>query len=351
MSEKKNNTLHDLQQTKGLFTFRGVVTGTDKDNFYKDTTTKSGKPFRSINFGIEYDKDKKDFISLNGMERDSVWFSKKDTVDGKTKVTTEKVAWADRFSFKKEGFGLIGVNLGLEKITDAEGKTINKREALVEFDACDRIKNCLEDGQSVFVKGSIEYSTYDNKHYTKFIPQQISLCSKDIDFEDEKFEPNHQFTQPIILMGVEKDKECKDKDRFVVSAKVVGYSSIEDVEFVTYHSKLAKNLKGLKPYTAITVYGDIDVNASVEEVEAEEDDGWGAPNKMDKISAPFVRELVITGADQNSIDTELYSEESVESAIAKLANKDNANKQYGSDSDDDWGSVGGKSTDEDDEWE
>lgn len=349
MSEKKNNTLHDLQQTKGLFTFRGVVTGTDKDNFYKDTTTKSGKPFRSINFGIEYDKDKKDFISLNGMERDSVWFSKKDTVDGKTKVTTEKVAWADRFSFKKEGFGLIGVNLGLEKITDAEGKTINKREALVEFDACDRIKNCLEDGQSVFVKGSIEYSTYDNKHYTKFIPQQISLCSKDIDFEDEKFEPNHQFTQQIVYMGVDKDKECKDKDRFVISAKIVNYSSIEDVEFVTYNSKLANTLrKNLKPYNAITVFGDIDVSATVEEVETE-DDGWGAPNKMDKISSPFVRELVITGADKDSIDTELYSEESIESAIAKLANKDNANKQFGNDSD--WGSVdSSNANDEDDEW-
>lgn len=347
MAEKKNNAPHDLQQTKGQFQFRGIVTGTDKDNFYVNKNTQTGKPFRAISFGVEYDKDKKDYISLNGMERDNVFFSKRETVDGKTKTTVEKVAWKDRFNFKKEGFGLIGINLGLEKTTDTNGKEVNKKVTLVEFDACDHIKNCLEDGQSVFVKGNIDYSTYDNKHYTKFVPQQISLCSKDIDFEDEKFEPNHQFTQQIVYMGINKDKECKDKDRFIISAKIVGYSSIEDVEFVTYHTKLAKNLKGLKPYTAITVFGDIDVSASVETVE---DDSWGESNKMERVNSPFVREMVITGADKDSIDDTLYSESSVESAIAKLANKDKANKEFGNDSDD-WGTVGNNSSDDDDdEW-
>ena len=345
MANKKNNAPHDLQQTKGLFTFRGIVTGTDKDSFYKETTTKSGKPFRAVSFGVEFDKDKKDFISLNGMEKDNVFFSKRETVDGKTKVTTEKVAWKDRFTFKKEGFGIIGVGLGLEKTTDSNGKEVNKKVTLVEFDACDRINQCLEDGQSVFVKGNIEYSTYDNKHYTKFVPQQISLCSKDIDFEDEKFEANHQFTQPIVFIGI-----SKDKDRFVVSAKVISYSSIEDIELVTYNSKLANNLKKLKPYTAITVWGDIDTVINTEEVE-DEDDGWGESNKMTKVNSPFTREMVITGADPESIDTEIYSEESVESAIAKLANKNKADKEFGSNSDDDWGSVGSSSDDdEDDEW-
>lgn len=347
MAEKKNNAPHDLQQTKGQFQFRGMVTGTDKDNFYKETNTKAGKPFRSVSFGVEYDKDKKDYISLNGMERDNVFFSKRETVDGKTKVTTEKVAWKDRFNFKKEGFGLIGVGLGLEKTTDSNGKEVNKKVTLVEFDACDHIKNYLEDGQSVFVKGNIDYSTYDNKHYTKFVPQQISLCTKDIDFEDEKFEPNHQFTQQIVFMGINKDKESKDKDRFIISAKIIGYSTIEDVEFVTYHTKLAKNLKGLKPYTAITVFGDIDVNASVETVE---DDSWGESNKMERVNSPFVREMVVTGADKDSIDDTLYSESSVESAIAKLNAKNQTNKEFGNDSDD-WGSVGSGSDDnDDDEW-
>lgn len=351
MAEKKAAP-HDLQQTRGSFTFRGIVSGKDKDSFYKETKTKSNKPFRSVNFSVEYDKDKRDFISLNGMERDTVVFSKKETDDGgKSKTITEKVLWKNRFDFNKEGFNLLGVGLGLEKTTDSNGKEVNKKVTLVEFDACDHIKNHLEDGQSVFVKGNIDYSTFDNKHYTKFVPQQISLCSKDIDFEDEKFEANHFFTQQIVFMGLTKDKEYKNGDRFIISAKTIGYSSIEDVELVTYNSKLAKTLKNnVKPYNAITVFGNIDVVTSVEEV-IEEDDGWGESNPMERNNAPFSRELVVTGADKDSLDTELYSEESVEGAIAKLATKDKTNKEYGGDSNDEWGSVDSSSgSDDDDEW-
>ena len=349
MAEKKN-TPHDLQLTKGVFTFRGIVTGTDKDSFYKETKTKTTeKPFRAVSFGVEYDKNKRDFISLNGMEKETVFFSKSETVNGKRKTDLEKVKWADRNTFKKEGFSLIGVNLGLEKTKEGD-KEVNKKETLVEFDACKRIGESLKDGQSVFVKGSIDYSSYDGKHYTKFVPQQISLCSKDVDFEGENFEPNNFFTQTIVIMGVKKDENCKDKARFIVSGKVIGYSSIEDVEFVTYNERLAKNLRGLKPYTAITVFGDISVSTSVDEVE-EEDDGWGESNKMERNNAPFTREMIITGADKDSIDTELYSEEAVESAIAKLAANNKTNKEFGGKSDDDWGSVdksGGN--DEDDDW-
>ncbi len=37
MAEKKNTGL-GLQETKGSFQLRGTVTGTEKDNFYKELT-------------------------------------------------------------------------------------------------------------------------------------------------------------------------------------------------------------------------------------------------------------------------------------------------------------------------
>ena len=349
MAEKKSAP-HDLQQTKGQFQFRGIVTGTTKEGFYKEIETKSKKPMRMINFGVEYDKDKKGYISLNGMERDNVYFSKRIEKDGRTTTDMKTIPWKDRFNFSEEGYSLLGVNLGVEKTVDDKGKEVNKKEKLVEFDACNEIASHLTDGQSVFIKGNIEYSTYKDKHQTKFVPNQVSLCSSDIDFESEDFETINNFTQSIVFMGITKDKECKDRDKFIVSAKIIGYGSIEDFEFVTYHTKLASNLKKLKPYTAITVYGDIETVTSVEEVE-EEDDGWGDTNKMERINKPFVQELVIKGADKDSIDTELYSEESVEGAIAKLNAKNKATKEFDS-KDDDWGSVGdNKMTDDDDEWD
>lgn len=345
-NEKKKSTPHDLQQTNGTFILCGVVSGTEKENFYRETKTKTDKPFRSVTFGVEFDKDKREYVSLSGMQREQVVFSKRETTNGQTKTVTEKVNWKDRFTFKKEGYSLLGVHLGLTKTKDSNGKETNEKKIAVEFDACNEIGTHLKDGSSVFVRGKTEFSTYQDKHYTKFVPQQISLCSKDIDFDDEKFEPNARFTQTIIFMGIEKSADTEGK--FIISGKVVGYNSIEDVELVTYNSKLAKTLKkALKPYNAIEVFGNISVTSSVEEVE--EDDEWGESNKMERNNSPFIRELVVTGANKDSIDKTLYSEESVESAIAKLNAKANAENEF--DSNDDWGSVDtSSSSDDDDEW-
>lgn len=345
-NEKKKSAPHDLQQTNGSFILCGIVSGTEKDNFYRESNTGNGKPYRSVIFGVEFDKDKREYVSLMGMPRDQVCFTKRETLNGQLKTITEKVDWKDRFAFKKEGYSLLGVHLGLTKTTDSSGKAINEKKIAVEYDACNEIGTHLKDDSSVFVRGKIEFSTYQGKHYTKFVPQQISLCSKDIDFENEDFKPNARFTQTIIFMGIEKSAYTDGK--YIISGKVVGYNNIEDVEFVTYNNKLAKTLKkALSPYNAIEVYGNISVTSSVEEVE--EDDEWGEPNQMERNNSPFVRELVVTGANKESVDKTLYSEESVESAIAKLHAKVNAEKEF--DSDDDWGSVDTSSgSDDDDEW-
>ena len=58
MPEKKKTRLIDLVQTRGSFSVSGLVTGTVKDSFYEDKLTQSTKkPFRSVNFGVNIDKD------------------------------------------------------------------------------------------------------------------------------------------------------------------------------------------------------------------------------------------------------------------------------------------------------
>ncbi len=345
MAEKKNTGL-GLQETKGSFQLRGVVTGTEKDNFYKEITTKSNKPMRMVNFGVNIDKNKAVYIGLNGMEKDAVFFSKSEGKGKDKKNVTERVAWKDRLSFKKDGFKPIGVNLGIVKVTDASGNEVNDKQTKFEYDACKYIADNLVDDVSVFVKGKLEFSTYNNAHQTRYTPNQISLC-KPIDFDEENFSPLGNFEQVIVFMGITKN----DNGTFTVSAKIITYNAIEDAEFVVENTKLAKNLKGLKPYTAIKVFGDIRVEHDVEEVD-EEDDGWGTPNPMERVNNPTVRPLVITGADKDSIDTDTYSEEEIEAAIAKVKSDKNASKDYGDTSDDGWGSADIKSSndDEDEEW-
>jgi hypothetical protein len=315
-------TKHGLQETTGLYQIRGIVNGADKEKFYTDKKTKTQKDMRMINFGIEIEPNKSVYLNLNGMVKDEVYFSAKDN-EGKT--VTEKVKWDKRKTYNKEGYSLIGIRLGLEK--DNEGK--NVQTTLTEFDACEKIGATLKDGMSVFSKGKIEFSSFENKdgkkRSVKFIPQQISLCSKDINFTDEEFEAKADFSQQIIFMGIEK----KD-DVFVVKAKIVTYSSIEDAEFIIKDKGLANTFRQkLKEYNAIQVHGHIEVTENVEEVT--DDDTWGEDDPTQRINTPTRRDLVITGAKGNTLDTTTYTKENIEEATKKLEQSQNAQEDWGSD--------------------
>lgn len=347
-TKKKNNGL-GLQETKGNFQLKGIITGTEKENFYKELTTKTNKPMRIINFGVEIDKNKTVYVNLNGMERDNVFFSKQEGEGSSKKTVTEKVKWSDRFNFKKEGFKPIGVNLGLEKITDKTGKEVNNKKVLFEYDACKYIGENAKDGMSVFIKGKNEFSTYEDKHQTKFVPNQISLC-KAVDFEADDFKTVGNFEQTIIFMGVKKNEDSN----FTVEAKIVTYNSVEDTEFIIDKNdvKLAKTLKTLNPYTAVKVFGNIVIEHDTDIIEDEDDDdGWGSSNPMERLNNPTKRTLVIIGADKDSVDTETYSEKIIDNAIAKQNASKKADEDFGTD-DNAWGSISYKDiTDDDDEWE
>jgi hypothetical protein len=338
---EKNKGL-GITETKGQFQFKGVVFGTEKDNFYKETMTKTQKPWRIVNFGLKTDKEASAFINLSGGEKDKVFFSKQEKDGDKKKTVVEDVAWKDRFYFNKEGFRLIGVNVGVTKTHDAKGNEINDKKTLSEYDACKEIGENLKDDNSVFIKGKIDYSHFTTndgniKRSVKFIPSQVSLC-KDIDFDAEDFEPTSDFTQVIIFQEIKQDG-----DRFVVSAKVVTYNNIEDAEFYVTSKELATAFKkNLKPYHAIKVWGKVHAQKDTSKVQTT--DVWGESNDMDKINAPTKFELIITGADPSSIEKEIYTEKTVSEAIAKINADKKANEDFGSS---DWGKSSTDSEEED----
>lgn len=344
--------LFDLPETKGAFQLKGIVSGTKKDGFLKEIKTKSNKDMRMINFGVEYAEGSTLYVNMQGMEQDNVYFSKRAENKG-DKPDVAKVPWADRFSYNREGYKLIGKNIGAKKKLDKDGKEVNDKKTLTEFDACKEIADNLKDGNSVFIRGRLDYSsmTDDNgnkKHFTKLVPDQVSLCG-DVDFADEKFTQQNDFNQVIIFMGVEKetDDNGADTGRFLVQAKIVTYSTIEDVEFVIEDSKLANMFrKNLKAYNAIKVSGHMVTTTQTETVSDE--DSWGEEDSLEKVSAPTKREFIITGAKPSSIDKELYTKENVEEAIGKINKSNKAENDFGSDSKNDWGET--SDDDEEEAW-
>lgn len=353
------NRLFDLPETRGSFQVKGKINGVEKEKFYTSKKTKTNKDFRAVNFGCAYNDHKTVYMSLNGMPQNDVYFSKRNQDTGKTE--TKKVAWANRNKFNEEGWRLIGVNLGLTKTTDSEGKEVNDKKTLTSFDSCEYIKENMKDDMSTFIRGNIEFSSYqDNegniRRSVKYVPNQISLC-KEVDFEeyDEDNKPVHDFTQTIVFMGIEQEKENdKATGRFVVSAKIVTYSDIVDTEFIITDSKLAGLFKkNLKAYNSISVHGRIEVSHKIEEISS--DDGWGESNSMESVAAPTKTEMIITGASPATIEREIYTEKNVSEAIAKIRNARNAEKNFGSKpnldvsvDDDDWGTD--DSDDEDNPW-
>ena len=346
--------LFELPETKGVYQLKGLVTGTEKDTFYKESKTKTNKDMRKVNFGVTVEESKTMYVTLQGMPKDNVNFSKHVKKGENGEIVS--VPWAQRHTFNREGFSILGLNVGLSKTVDAKGNQVNDKKKLVEFDACNEINNNLKgkDGTSVFVKGKLEYSCFKTdqgelKKSTKLVPNQISLCG-DVNFSDEKFVPVHDFTQTIVFMGIDQEKvDDKSTGRFIVEAKIITYQTIEDAEFVITDSKLAQLFKkNLKPYTAIEVSGKLDATT---ETEAVSDDCWGEENAMTKINAPTKRGLIITGAKPTSIDVNTYKKELVEAAIVKINNANKANDDFGGKADDGWGSSTDlSSSDEDEAW-
>lgn len=351
---KKKGRLFDLPETKGGFQLKGIVSGMEKDTAYREIRTRSNRNMRVVNFGVSYDNNATLYPTLQGIEQDKVYFSKRADKPGE-KSETVPVAWAERFTYDRDGFRLIGKNIGVKKKVDSEGKLVNDKKILTDFDACKEIHDNLKDGASVFIRGNIDYSSFvDNsgnkRTSTKLVPNQVSLC-QDVNFSDESYEKQNDFNQIIIFMGVEPERDLSEKatGRFVVLAKVVTYSNIEDVEFIITDEKLARQFKkALKPYNSIKVSGHMTATQIVDVVEDEDD--WGESDAMERVVSPVRREFIITGAKGTTIDRDTYSEENVSEAIAKIANANKAEELFGKDDDSEWGDVSSLEDDDDEPW-
>lgn len=330
MAERKIN----LPETKGQFKLRGIVTGMQRENAFKDIETKSKKKMHILNFGVETSPNTQIYTSIQGMEQDQAFFYKRPEKKGE-KGHVKKVAWNERNKDQGEGYQLIGISLGLEKGED--GKNITS--TFVDFDAALKAYEELEDGMSVFVRGDLEYSSFKNNkdekvRNKKFNARNVYL-SQSVDFESEDFKETADFKQKIIYTGIQKDE--KEDDKFIIEAKIVNYNSIEDAEFIVRNKSLANTFRSkLKPYTAIEIWGNIVNQVETEEVESSTA-VWGEEDKFQSANKSYVRELVITGADPETIDTETYSQANVDEAIEKL----NATGQVSND----WGKSEDKNED------
>lgn len=312
MASKK----HGLPQTKGFFKLRGIATGVDRENAFKHNDYDNGGARNSFSFGVQTAEHSTIYVNVEGYKNDKVYLFKRSEVKGQ-KGEQKIVEWSKRYDFVEEGFNPIGVSVGLERGEDGKNITSN----LLDYDAARNVRDNLKDDTSVFVRGDIDFSSFktdsgDIRRNKKFIVKNVYL-SKDVDFESEDFTETADFKQKIVFMGINKSDESGET-KFLVEAKIITYSSIEDAEFIIYNTSLANQFKkNLKPYQALDIWGTIANKVDVEDVE-EETSVWGEEDSFKKAAKSYIRELVIVGADPATIDKETYTEEIIEEAIKKM---------------------------------
>ena len=336
--------LHELKQTPNVFQARGKVTGVKKKNFFTNGVTTNGTEYQAVEFGVQIDTNKTVYVTLNAFVRDAVYYSKRG--EKGTKSIVKSVPWVNRKQCPGDGFQLIGVNISTGR--DADGNNVN--EKMTEYDAVSWLRDNLNDGDDVFIRGKLEFSSYTNKkgeksRRTRLVPTQISYCKRPVDFTEEGFTPMCEFENTLVFSAIEQetDDELKPTGRYILSGYSIGYNTVEDVSFIidADHGKLAKNLrKAMKPGYSINTFGK--VNVVIDVSTEEEDDGWGEASPLERINSPVRREYIVYKADPSTIDKDTYSEEDIAKAIKNINDAKTVKANFGesnSESDDsDWGS-------------
>lgn len=157
-----------------------------------------------------------------GAERDNIIYVHGKKEDEKGNMVDDfknqyTIDWEDRFdeSILSEIGDLSFFTVGIEK--DLKGKTFVKK-FLSEYDAIAYIKEHLEDGMVVNIKGNTEYSVYDESVQKKRKINSIFLSKID---NPEKYIA--KFEQTILVDKDSLKKLDKDKNVFPIEAYVPEY--------------------------------------------------------------------------------------------------------------------------------
>ena len=337
--------MHNMKQTPSSFQLRGIVTGTKSQRFYKSGTSKNGGSWNSLEWGIKIADNKTVYVAMRGFPREEVFYYKKG--ENGAKGTTQRVAWKDRKKAPGKDFKLIGVNVSTGK--NEEGKNVN--EVFTEFDAIEWLHDNLSDGDSVFIKGNIQFSSYTDRNgqvrkKIELVPTQISYTQNPVNFDAEDYVEMAEFENTLVFSSIdqEEDENGKATGKYILSGWSIGFNSVENVSFVIDedHKKLATNIKkAMREGYSIKTFGRIEVIVDSTTVD-EDDAGWGESSPLERLNAPVRREYVVYRADPGSISKDDYSTDDIAAAIRKINAAKSAAENFGEkinanvDVDDDW---------------
>ncbi len=224
-----------LKKGQAMFQLIGEAKITDFTYKIDETSTKSDWIWNQLNLGVDCGSGNvvyADLMGGYGAERENILYvhGKKENDNGRMVDDFSNqftIAWEDRFD--EDILETIGeqcfITIGLEK--DKKEKTFAKK-FLSAYDAIEYVKEHLENGTVINVKGGLKYSTYNDSVQVKKEITSIFLSKVD---DSSKYKAT--FTQTVLLDKDSIGKLDKEKAIYPISVKVVDYIK-------EYNGKLVK---------------------------------------------------------------------------------------------------------------
>ena len=224
MAKKKEKTPIVRENWVSSFNLVGKAVINDHTFKIDERSEKSAWIYNSLNLGVDcgenfgtvyaemmggYSDERENVIYAHGKDKDG-------NDDFKNRI---EVAWEDRFNpdVLEQIGDLCFVTVGLEK-TD-KGKTYYKK-FLSNYDAIAYVREHIENGMVIRVRGSLKYSVYQENTQVRKTITSIALSGAD----DESKYAAH-FTQTILLDKDSANLKDIDKEKGVlyVNARVLDY--------------------------------------------------------------------------------------------------------------------------------
>jgi len=225
MAKKTNTSKKTINRTDWISSFNltGKAKVTEKTFKIDEHAEKSSWIYNNMYLGIDCgDKNGIVYAELMGGysdEKPGVIYAHGKNDDGSDNYDDQiEVAWEDRFDesiLEKIGDRSF-ITVGLEKTTKNK---LFRKKFLSAYDAIAYIKDHLEDGTTVNVRGSLRYSMYQDR-------VQIRKNIDTIILSEAAEEYHHaRFTQSILLDKLSASLKNVDKEKGVmfVDAKVLDY--------------------------------------------------------------------------------------------------------------------------------
>lgn len=234
-----------LKKVQAKFQLIGKAKVSDYTFKIDEESKSSDWVYNVLNLGVDCGNGNVVYCDMSGgygSERDNVLrvHGLKENEDGKmiddfdNKFTID---WDDRFD--ESILETVGKNcfitVGLEK--DTKDKTFSK-DFLSAYDAIAYIKDNLEDGMVVNVKGDLKYSTYNENVQIKKEVTSIFLSKAE---DESKYRAT--FTQTILVDGDSVQKPNAEKGVIPIDAYVVDYVGKVDGQEIKQNIVFAKTFE------------------------------------------------------------------------------------------------------------